>query len=141
MQQGREAGRGQAAVAAAPTDGAGSSRDSRGSSGKSGGGYSAPVPGAWKQYSKKKALGRQAEATLEMIYTRTEWPSDEAVSSLWDLHRLPREKVVEWFVQRRRQTSGAQAAAAAAAAPHGARRRQRPRRQHGRGAAADGLGR
>lgn len=56
---------------------------------------------AWRSYAKKKALGRQAEATLEMIFSRTQWPSDDTIASLWDLHRLPREKVVEWFKTRR----------------------------------------
>ncbi|EFN59681.1 hypothetical protein CHLNCDRAFT_133200 [Chlorella variabilis] len=68
-----------------------------------GGSYGPGGTPAWKHYHKKKALGRQAEATLEMIFTRTQWPSDEAVSSLWDLHRLPREKALDWFKQRRRQ--------------------------------------
>lgn len=30
-----------------------------------------------------------------------QWPSDDTIASLWDLHRLPREKVVEWFKTRR----------------------------------------
>ncbi|KAI3429507.1 hypothetical protein D9Q98_005596 [Chlorella vulgaris] len=64
------------------------------------GGSRTPV---WKQYAKKKALGKQAEATLEMIFSRTQWPSDEAIGSLWELHRLPRDKVVEWFQLRRRR--------------------------------------
>jgi hypothetical protein len=51
-----------------------------------------------------------------------QWPSDEAVSSLWDLHRIPREKVIEWFQTRRRQDqrrrgSGGSAAAGGVARP------------------------
>lgn len=35
--------------------------------------------------------------------TLLQWPSDDAVAGMWDLHRMPRDKVVEWFQQRRRQ--------------------------------------
>ena len=48
---------------------------------------------AWKRFSKPKSLGRQAEATLEMVYSRTQWPSDDVIDSMWDLHRVRREKV------------------------------------------------
>ena len=48
---------------------------------------------AWKRFNKPKSLGRQAEATLEMIYSRTQWPSDDVIDSMWDLHRVRREKV------------------------------------------------
>lgn len=37
-----------------------------------GGSYGPGGTPAWKHYHKKKALGRQAEATLEMIFTRTQ---------------------------------------------------------------------
>ena len=56
--------------------------------GSGGGGGGIP---AWK--TRSKGLGRQAEATLEMIYARTPWPTDEVVASLWDLHRLRKERV------------------------------------------------
>lgn len=61
----------------------------------------------WKRYAKdKRIIGRQAEATLEMIFSKTEWPSDDVVSSMWDLHRLRREHVVEWFQMKRREKNG-----------------------------------
>lgn len=40
--------------------------------GPAGGGRGGDGAPAWRSYSKKKALGRQAEATLEMIFTRTQ---------------------------------------------------------------------
>ncbi len=57
---------------------------------------SAPAPAgvpAWKRYDRVKSLGRQAEATLEMVYSRTQWPSDDVIDSMWDLHRLRKDKV------------------------------------------------
>ena len=43
----------------------------RGGGSSSGGGGGSRTP-AWKQFKRDKGLGRQAEATLEMIYARTE---------------------------------------------------------------------
>lgn len=48
---------------------AGAAQRGRGSSSGGGGGSRTP---AWKQFKRDKGLGRQAEATLEMIYARTE---------------------------------------------------------------------
>ncbi|KAL4427724.1 hypothetical protein ABPG75_001813 [Micractinium tetrahymenae] len=81
----------------------GSAAPRGGKQGPAGGGRGSDGAPAWRSYPKKKALGRQAEATLEMIFNRTQWPSDDTIASLWDLHRLPREKVVEWFKKRRMQ--------------------------------------
>ena len=62
--------------------GAGSDRDSgdRPGAGRRGGSNGGGIPGpgayggkpAWKSYPKMKNLGRQAEATLEMMYSRTQ---------------------------------------------------------------------
>jgi hypothetical protein len=61
----------------------------------------------WKRYAQqKKQLGRQAEKTLEMIFARTEWPNDDVVASMWDLHRMNKLDVVKWFQERRRETRG-----------------------------------
>ncbi|GAB4822358.1 hypothetical protein N2152v2_009404 [Parachlorella kessleri] len=68
--------------------------------GQQGGQQSTP---AWKRFSKPKSLGRQAEATLEMVYSRTQWPSDDVIDSMWDLHRMRRDKVIEWFKTKRLQ--------------------------------------
>lgn len=59
-------------------------------------------PPPWKQFP-KKGIGRQAEATLEAVWERTQWPNDETIAGLWDLHRVRREQVVEWFQNRRRK--------------------------------------
>lgn len=59
----------------------------------------------WKRHQ-KKGLGRQAEATLESVWERTQWPSDDTISSMWDLHRVRREQVVAWFQERRRAQRG-----------------------------------
>lgn len=57
-------------------------------------------------------MGRRSSPTLLLTLflalpcpsvLAAQWPSDEAVSGLWELHRLPRERVVEWFQQRRRR--------------------------------------
>lgn len=61
-----------------------------------------PGPPPWKRYQ-KKTLGRQVEQTLEAVWQRTEWPNDETIASLWDLHRVRREQVIEWFQHRRRK--------------------------------------
>lgn len=79
-------------------------------------------PALWRRSEGYKSLGRQAEATLESVFARTQWPSDEVVASLWDLHRLPRERVVAWFAERRRQLS--------------ARSKQHPAGESGRGGRA-----
>jgi len=64
-------------------------------------------PPPWKRFqNQKKSVGRLAEATLESVWARTEWPSDEVISSLWDLHRIRREQVIEWFQQKRRGSRG-----------------------------------
>lgn len=62
-------------------------------------------PPAWKRYAKKdKALGRQAEATLEMIWSKTEWLTDEHIQGMWDAHRVRKEVVIEWFAKRRKES-------------------------------------
>jgi hypothetical protein len=60
-------------------------------------------PPAWKvrARSAERKLGRQAETTLEMLWTRTEWPSDDVIQSMWDLHRVRRDVVIDWFKARR----------------------------------------
>ena len=74
-----------------------SSSSSRGRSGQPGTGQP-----AWKRYAKKdKALGRQAEATLEMIWSKTAWLTDEHIQGMWDEHRVRKDVVVAWFAQKR----------------------------------------
>lgn len=61
-------------------------------------------PPAWKRFAKKdKTLGRQAEATLEMIWSKTEWLTDEHIQGMWDSHRVRKDVVVAWFAEKRRQ--------------------------------------
>lgn len=67
LQQARGAD-GAGAAAAADRGSEGGSRKAAGS-GRGGRGGGAP---AWRQHSREKQLGRQAEATLEMIYSRTQ---------------------------------------------------------------------
>ena len=43
------------------------------------------------------------EATLELVWERTKWPSDETIDSLWDLHRVRRDVVIEWFSRKRKE--------------------------------------
>lgn len=58
-------------------------------------------PPAWKRY--KKGIGKQAEATLETLWSRTEWLTEEHIYGMWEMHRVRREQVIEWFAKRRRQ--------------------------------------
>eukprot|EP00889_Picochlorum_renovo_P006264 jgi/Picre1/33294/NNA_008618.t1 len=51
---------------------------------------------------KDKALGKQAEATLEMIWSKTEWLTEEHIQGMWDNHRVRRDVVIDWFMKKRR---------------------------------------
>lgn len=60
---------------------------------------------AWKRYAKKdKALGKRAEATLEMIWSKTAWLTDEHIQGMWDEHRVRKDVVVAWFAEKRRES-------------------------------------
>lgn len=55
-----------------------------GAGGASGVGSSSGGIPAWKRRERnKRSLGRQAEKTLEMVYSRTQWPSEAVVASMW----------------------------------------------------------
>jgi hypothetical protein len=53
----------------------------------------------------RKRMPADVIRTLESIYSRTPFPSNEVIKGVWDLHRLSRETVLEWFVKRR-ETDG-----------------------------------
>jgi hypothetical protein len=40
---------------------------------------------------------------MERIFDETPRPSEAIVKGLFDLHRLPRRRVLDWFAQRRRE--------------------------------------
>ena len=72
---------------------------------KASSGQSQQGPPAWKRYAKKdKGLGRQAEATLEMIWSKTEWLTEEHIQGMWDVHRVRKDVVIEWFANKRKQS-------------------------------------
>jgi hypothetical protein len=75
-----------------------------GGGGRGGGRGDGGIP-PWKRYT-KKTLGRQAEATLESVWMRTQWPSDDTIASLWNLHRLRRDQVLTWFQDKRKKERG-----------------------------------
>ncbi len=78
------------------------SKSSRGPRQVSSGGGGQP---AWKRFAKKdKALGKRAEATLEMIWSKTAWLTDEHIQGMWDEHRVRKDVVVAWFAERRRES-------------------------------------
>jgi len=52
---------------------------------------------------KKKRLSADVLRTLESIYNRTAFPSDEIIRGLWDLHKLNRDTALQWFMARREQ--------------------------------------
>lgn len=57
----------------------------------------------WAANFGQKKMPRSVEATLERIFERTSSPTDAMVASLWDLHRLPKRRALDWFAQRRRE--------------------------------------
>jgi hypothetical protein len=78
---------------------------SQGSSRRVSGEPDRQAPPAWKRYAKKdKTLGRQAEATLEMIWSKTEWLTDDHIQGMWEEHRVGKEAVVAWFANKRRES-------------------------------------
>lgn len=81
-----------------------SSRSYKGSSAKAYNKNQYPGP-PWRNDGSKR-LGKQAEATLESIYSRTRWPDDKVIEGIWDLHKIPKTKVIEWFRSRRSLESG-----------------------------------
>uniref|UniRef100_A0A383VKY2 Homeobox domain-containing protein n=1 Tax=Tetradesmus obliquus TaxID=3088 RepID=A0A383VKY2_TETOB len=97
---------------------------------------------------KGRRLPAEVLRTLEGVYSRSPWPSKEVVAGLFDLHRLPRDIVLDWF-EARRDMDGtphnprqakllARNAAAAAQAPAAALPTQQPQQQQepGKNAAA-----
>ncbi|KAG2424068.1 hypothetical protein HYH02_015247 [Chlamydomonas schloesseri] len=50
---------------------------------------------------KTKRISGEALRTLESIYDRTPFPSADVVRGLYELHRLSRDVVSEWFAARR----------------------------------------
>ncbi|KAG2436647.1 hypothetical protein HXX76_006175 [Chlamydomonas incerta] len=50
---------------------------------------------------KTKRISGEALRTLESIYDRTPFPSGDVVRGLYELHRLSRDVVNEWFAARR----------------------------------------
>jgi hypothetical protein len=62
----------------------------------------------WKrqQLQRGTKITRQAESTLEMVFSKTRWPSDEVVESMYELHKLRKDVVVGWFRSRREEEKG-----------------------------------
>lgn len=54
----------------------------------------------------KQRMNKTVELTLEMIYERTKWPNDDVIKSVYDLHRLPRREVLDWFQNKRARDEG-----------------------------------
>jgi Homeodomain len=63
-------------------------------------------PADWARTPANKKLSKEVLATLEMVYQQNKFPSDEVLRSLWDLYRLPRRRLIDWFADRRRQDHG-----------------------------------
>jgi hypothetical protein len=74
----------------------------------------------WKTFRKTR-MGRDQRDTLERVYSETRFPSDDLIASMYDLVRLQRDEVIQWFTDRR------VADAQAAAAKRGDVRGRRPR--------------
>ena len=80
----------------------------KGGDGEGNGGDDGDDDGTW---STKKGLGsrggarlsKAAEATLDRVYARSPYPTDEVVAGVRDLHReLPKKVVLDYFAERRR---------------------------------------
>lgn len=39
-----------------------------------------------------------------MIWSKTEWLTDEHIQGMWDAHRVRKEVVIEWFAKRRKES-------------------------------------
>ena len=63
----------------------------------------------WKTFRKTR-MGRDQRDTLERVYNETRFPSDDLIASMYDLVRLQRDEVIQWFTDRR--VADAQASAA-----------------------------
>jgi hypothetical protein len=57
----------------------------------------------WAGNFAKKKMPRAVEATLEKVFDATPHPSQKVIASLWDLHKLPKRKVLTWFEEKRRE--------------------------------------
>jgi hypothetical protein len=68
-------------------------------------------PSDWAKTPGNKKLTKAMEATLERVYEDNRYPSDAVIASLWDLHRLPRGRLIDWFADRRRLERGIKPAA------------------------------
>ncbi|KAK9842471.1 hypothetical protein WJX81_001591 [Elliptochloris bilobata] len=55
----------------------------------------------WKANYGRKRLSRAAEATLNRVFEQARFPDDAVIDSIWDLHRIPRRRAMEWFAARR----------------------------------------
>lgn len=64
------------------------------------------TPSDWAKTPGNKKLTKAMEATLERVYEDNRYPSDAVIASLWDLHRLPRGRLIDWFADRRRLERG-----------------------------------
>lgn len=64
----------------------------------------------------RKKMRSEVLRTLESVYQRSAYPAAATVKSLHDLHRLPRDAVLDWFAHRRELDGLAPAGSAAAAA-------------------------
>ncbi|KAG1675688.1 hypothetical protein FOA52_002397 [Chlamydomonas sp. UWO 241] len=49
----------------------------------------------------RKRLPAEVVRTLESIYSRSPFPSDDVIRGVWELHRLQRDVVLEWLGKRR----------------------------------------
>eukprot|EP01024_Parvocaulis_polyphysoides_P026191 TRINITY_DN238_c1_g1_i2.p2 TRINITY_DN238_c1_g1~~TRINITY_DN238_c1_g1_i2.p2 ORF type:complete len:196 (+),score=28.53 TRINITY_DN238_c1_g1_i2:68-655(+) len=55
-----------------------------------------------KRIAKRDRISKDAQRTLEMIFSRWRHPSDEIVREIQKMHWMPRKKVLDWFAQKRR---------------------------------------
>jgi len=56
----------------------------------------------------KKRMSRAARDTLESVWEKTRWPSEEVIQGVYKLHRISRRKTLDWFAERRAQESSGQ---------------------------------
>ncbi|GMH45007.1 hypothetical protein BSKO_12964 [Bryopsis sp. KO-2023] len=65
----------------------------------------------WKSYISPRAriaskmmnkpLSKSALATMEKVYESIKYPDEDVIRDIFELHRIPRERVIKWFHKKR----------------------------------------
>lgn len=67
---------------------------------KSGG--ARPVYRHWEVRYGDRRLNREAKDTLERVFSLNKYPTDEMISGIVDITKLPRRRIIQWFKDARK---------------------------------------